>query len=110
MKNSILFFVLASFTSICLGQIHEVGASLGGSNFVGDIGNNTYFYPNKPAGAVFYKYNWNPKIALRTTFSYLPITGNDADADTKFRKDRGNSFTNTIKELAVGIEYNFYEH
>ena len=110
MKNSILFFVLASFTSICLGQIHEVGASLGGSNFVGDIGNNTYFYPNKPAGAVFYKYNWNPKIALRTTFSYLPITGNDADADTKFRKDRGNSFTNTIKELAVGIEYNFYEY
>ena len=83
---------------------------------MGDIGRNYYFYPNKPAGALFYKYNWNPRIALRATYSYLPISGNDADADTGFRRDRKDAsgetyeFSNNINELAVGIEYNFYEY
>mgnify|MGYP001947724113 CR=1 FL=1 len=96
-----------------MGQIHEVGVSLGGTNYVGDIGRNTYIYPNKPAGAAFYKYNWNPRIALRATFSYLPISGNDLDADTSFRKNRTTgalNFTNDIKELALGLEYNFYDY
>ncbi|WP_200882333.1 DUF6089 family protein [Polaribacter sp. Hel1_85] len=110
MKKKILFFVFVSFTSIFLGQLHEIGLSLGGSNYVGDIGRTNYIYPNKLAGAAFYKYNWNPRIALRATFSYLPFSGDDLDADTDFRKDRGYSFSNTINELAVGLEYNFYEY
>jgi len=110
MKKRILFIVFVSFTSIFLGQLHEVGISLGGTNYVGDIGRNYYFYPNKPAGALFYKYNWNPRIALRGTYSYLPISADDANADTGFRKDRDLSFNNTINELAIGIEYNFYEY
>ncbi|WP_343329247.1 DUF6089 family protein [Polaribacter staleyi] len=110
MKKKILFFVFVSFTSIFLGQLHEVGLSLGGANYVGDIGKNYYFSPNKPAGALFYKYNWNPRVALRATYSYLPISGNDADADTGYRKDRDLHFSNTINELAVGLEFNFYEY
>lgn len=110
MKKRILFFVFVSFTSIFLGQLHEVGISLGGTNYVGDIGRNYYFYPNKLAGSLFYKYNWNPKIAFRGTYSYLPISANDANADTGYRKNRGINFSNTINELAIGIEYNFYEY
>lgn len=109
MKNGLLFFLLMSFTSVFTAQVHEIGVSFGGSNYVGDIGRNYYLYPNKPAGALLYKFNWNPRIALRATYSYLPIFGDDADADTGFRKDRQYSFTNTIHEFAVGMEYNFYE-
>jgi hypothetical protein len=110
MKKKILFFVFISFTSIVLGQLHEIGVSLGGSNYVGDIGSTNYISPNKPASALFYKYNWNPKIALRATYSYLPISGNDLDANTDFRKNRQFNFKNTIHELAIGLEYNFYEY
>jgi hypothetical protein len=110
MKKHILFFIFTGFTSILLGQIHEVGVSFGGTNYVGDIGANHYFSPNKTAGALLYKYNWNPRIALRATYSYLPISGNDLDADTDFRKDRKYSFTNTINEFALGLEFNFYEY
>ncbi|WP_282073526.1 DUF6089 family protein [Polaribacter atrinae] len=110
MKKRILFYVFVSFTSIFLGQLHEVGLTIGGTNYVGDIGKNYYFYPNKLAGGLTYKYNWNPRIALRATYSLLPISGNDADADTGFRRDREYSFSNTINELAAGIEYNFYEY
>ncbi|WP_171032290.1 type IX secretion system protein PorG [Polaribacter aestuariivivens] len=109
MKNRILFIIFISFSPILLGQVYEIGLSLGGTNYVGDIGRTNYIYPNKPAGALFFKYNWNPRIALRGTYSYLPIEGNDKNADTDFKQNRGLSFKNTIHELAVGMEYNFYE-
>ena len=97
-------------SSFSLGQMYEAGISLGGSNYVGDIGRTTYLYPNKVAGAAFFKYNLNPRMALRATYSFLPIEANDLDADTDLRRDRELSFSNTINELAVGLEYNFYEY
>lgn len=110
MKKSILFIAFISFTSLLLGQEYEVGLSVGGSNYVGDIGRTNYIYPNRLAGAAFFKYNKNPRIALRATYSYLPIHGNDADAETDFKVNRNLNFSNTINELAVGMEYNYYEY
>tara|TARA_B110000240_G_C13293994_1_gene365487 strand:+ start:69 stop:746 length:678 start_codon:yes stop_codon:yes gene_type:complete len=110
MKTRILFITCISFYSVILGQEYEVGISLGGTNYVGDIGRTNYIYPNKLAGNVFFKYNYNPRIALKSTFSYLPIQGNDADADTDFRRNRGLRFSNTINEFALGLEFNFYNY
>ena len=109
MKKSILLIFLG-ISSISLGQMYEAGISIGGSNYVGDIGRTNYIYPNKIAAAAFFKYNLNPRMALRATYSYLPIRANDLDADTNFKRDRGLHFSNTINELAVGLEYNFYEY
>ena len=110
MKKSILLIIFVSFSNILLGQAYEAGFFVGGTNYVGDIGRTNYLYPNKVAGAAFFKYNWNPKIALRATYSFLPIGGNDLEADTDFKRNRGLNFSNTIHELAIGLEYNFYEY
>jgi hypothetical protein len=110
MKKRFALLIFISISSILLGQEYEAGIFIGGSNYVGDIGRTNYIYPNNIAGAVFFKYNWNPRIAVRATYSYLPIKGNDLDADTDFRNDRALNFSNTINELAMGIEYNFYEY
>ena len=110
MKKSILLIIFISVSSISLGQVYEAGIFAGGTNYVGDIGRTNYLYPNKIAGAFFLKYNWNPRIALRATYSYLPISGNDAEADTDFKRNRDLRFSNTINELAIGFEYNFYEY
>jgi hypothetical protein len=109
MKKSILFIFLG-ISSVSSGQMYEAGISIGGSNYVGDIGRTNYIYPNKIAAAAFFKYNLNPRMALRATYSYIPLEANDLDADTNFRRDRGLNFSNTINELAVGLEYNFYEY
>jgi hypothetical protein len=58
---------------------------------------------------VFFKYNYNPRVALKATFSYLPIAGDDAKAGSSFRNNRGLRFSNTINEIALGLEFNFYE-
>ena len=110
MKNSILFIIFVSFTTLISGQVYEIGATFGGTNYVGDIGRTNYIYPNKMAGSMFFKYNWNPRIALRASYSYLPIQGDDKNADTDFKRNRGLKFNNTINELAAGLEYNFYEY
>lgn len=110
MKKGLLIIVFVSFANVLQGQVYEVGFFLGGTNYIGDIGSTNYIYPNEPAGAIFFKYNKNPKIAFRATYSYLPITGNDLDADTDLKRNRGLNFSNTIHELAVGIEYNFYDY
>jgi hypothetical protein len=110
MKKRILLLIFISISTFSFGQEFEAGVFIGGSNYVGDIGRTNYVYPNNIAGAFFFKYNWNPRIAVRATYSYLPIKGNDADANTNFRNDRRLSFSNTINELGIGIEYNFYEY
>ena len=91
------------------GQEYEIGVSLGGANYVGDIGSTSYINPNKLGGTVFLKYNYNPRVALKATFSYLPIAGDDAKAGSSFRNNRGLRFSNTINEIALGLEFNFYE-
>jgi hypothetical protein len=110
MKNSILSIVFISFSSILLGQVYEIGVSLGGTNYVGDIGSTKYINPNQLAGNVFFKYNYNPRIVFRGTLSYLPIKGDDAKADTDLRRNNNNDFNNIIVEIAAGMEYNFYEY
>lgn len=110
MKNHLLIVFFTSISIALVGQVHEVGGFIGGTNYVGDIGRTNYIYPNTLAGAIIYKWNWNPRIALRATYSYLPIAGNDKNADTDFKVSRGIEFSNTIHELAVGMEYNFYEY
>ena len=110
MKNSIILLIFACITNVASAQLYEIGLTLGGSNYIGDVGRTNYIYPNEFAGAAFFKYNWNPRIAIKGTYSFLPIQGDDANADTDFKRTRGFSFTNTIHELAVGLEYNFYEY
>lgn len=110
MKKQLLAIVFIYVTSISWSQINEIGVFIGGTNYIGDIGKTNYISPNKIGGGVIYKYNLNPRIALRGTFSYLPIKADDANATNSIRKKRNYNFKNSIKELAVGIEYNFFEY
>ncbi len=106
--------ILFALTAITLqSQTHEIGFFAGGSNYVGDIGRTNYVYPNKLAGGLIYKYNLNPRIALRGTYTYIPVSGNDSDAENLFRKNRPGgtlSFSNNIHEFAVGVEVNFFDY
>lgn len=110
MGKRILFILLLSSVSFINAQSHEVGVFIGGSNYVGDIGRTNYFYPNEFAGGIVYKYNINPRIALRGNYNLIPISGDDKDSEDLFRQQTGRSFTNTIHEFAAGVEFNFYEY
>jgi Domain of unknown function (DUF6089) len=110
MKKHLLFLITTCITSISVAQVHEIGFFAGGSNYVGDIGPTYYIAPNKPAFGVVYKWNKNPRMAFRGTYTYIPIEADDTKASSEGRKLRGSNFKNTINEVALGLEFNFFEY
>ena len=104
----LLLFICVS--SNCFAQIHEVGFFVGGVNYVGDVGRTNYIQPNNPGASILYKYNLNPRIALRGSLSRFSLLGDDADSENAIRRARGFRFQNPLNEFAVGLEYNFFEY
>jgi hypothetical protein len=110
MKKLVLLITLTCVTITSKAQINELGFFVGGSNYIGDIGPENYINPNNFMGGIIYKWNMNPRIAIRGTFTYAQISSNDSDATNSARKLRGIGFKNSIKELAVGFEYNYFDY
>ena len=110
MKKKLFVITFILFTGVSIGQINEVGVFLGGSNYIGDIGNSYWIYPNSFAVGAVYKWNMHPRYSIRANYTYSKITGNDAQSNNSFRKYRGASFSNSIHELVAGIEYHFFKY
>ena len=90
-------------------QIHEIGAFLGGSNYIGDVGPTTYIAPNEPAFGLLYKWNKSPRHSYRFSYTQSEITSNDLDSKEASRNQRGYRFENDLKELSLGLEFNFFD-
>lgn len=90
--------------------LNEIGAFAGGSNYSGDIGNETYISPNRLAGGIIYRRNLNERLTLRGTFSIYPLYDTDKNSSNPVRQNRGITFSNTIAEVAAGIEFNYLEY
>ena len=58
-------------------QFHELGAFIGGSNYIGDIGTNKYIHPNSPAFGIIYKWNATDRYSLRAGVSISNIKENE---------------------------------
>ncbi|MBA4316782.1 MAG: hypothetical protein C0412_00120 [Flavobacterium sp.] len=102
-----LFFLLFFFTMNA--QIHEVGVFVGGSNYIGDVGLTTYISPNEPALGILYKWNKSPRHSYRFSYTQSKISANDLDSKEPSRNQRGYRFENSIKEVSLGLEFNFFD-
>jgi hypothetical protein len=110
MKKTFLTFLLVWFSVQINAQINEIGIFLGGSNYVGDIGASTYIRPNSFASGIIYKYNKTPRLAYRASLTNMGINPDDSDSSNEVQNFFQNSFSKNISELAVGIEFNFFEY
>jgi hypothetical protein len=110
MKKILIVTLFLLSSAYSFAQLNEIGVFLGGSNYIGDIGRTNYIFPNNYAIGGVYKWNMHPHYSLRATYTYSKLSGNDRDSDNSFRKYRGFSFTNSIHELAAGIEYHFFKY
>ncbi len=90
-------------------QIHEIGIFAGGNNYIGDVGPTNYVKPNEFAFGVLYKWNKSPRHSWRISYTQGKVTSNDHDSDSPARKQRGLNFENSVKELSLGLEFNFFD-
>jgi hypothetical protein len=108
MKN-IIWLLLLIFLSLSLsGQRKaDYGIFAGVSSYLGDINPNRLLYSPLPAGGIFYRYNFNPRQALRTNVFIGGLRANDLDFSNSFQKTRAASFSGIVGEWALQYEFNF---
>jgi hypothetical protein len=90
-------------------QINELGVFLGGSNFIGDVGRTDYIHPNEFAFGVLYKWNRSTRHSYRISYKQSKLTARDIDSDVPGRNMRNYDFENTVREFALGFEFNFFD-
>ncbi|NMH27446.1 type IX secretion system protein PorG [Flavobacterium silvaticum] len=105
------FFLLLSL--FCLNavsaQIYEIGIFAGASNYIGDVGATTYIRPNEPAFGALFKWNRSPRHSWRISYTQTTLSADDRDSDTQARQQRGLKFKNDMKELSLGLEFDFFD-
>ena len=109
MNRFFLFLICLLSIINAKAQIHEIGVFVGGSNYIGDIGSTTFVAPNELALGLLYKWNKSPRHSWRISYMQSKITSNDADANTPGRTQRGFNFENNLKEVSLGLEFNFFD-
>ena len=110
MRYTIAFILIVLCFQFNSAQIYEIGAFLGGSNLIGDVGKTNYIAPNKTAFGGILKWNRSPRHSFRISLIYSELEANDADSDDPRRKERGYSYVNnSFLEFSAGIEFTFLD-
>ncbi len=90
-------------------QIHELGITVGATNYIGDIGSTKYINPTDMGYGFQYRWNKSARHSWRVNYTYMPISGKDSDSDMPLRQARNLSTENKLNELMLGLEFNFFE-
>lgn len=90
-------------------QIYEVGVFAGGSNLIGDVGATNYIAPNQLAIGGVFKWNRSPRHSYRLSIISSNLEAKDSKSDDPRRIDRDYTFNGNILELALGMEFTFFD-
>lgn len=96
---------LNSMTAQVVGM--EVGAQLGVSHYFGDL--NQELTINKPglSCGLLARYSFNKRIALKASFNYARIAGDDALSQNEFQLRRNLQFQSDLLNGGLQLEFNF---
>lgn len=85
----------------------DYGVFGGVSSYLGDINPNKLLYSPLPAAGIFYRYNLNPRQAIRANIFFGGIRANDLDFSNSFQQVRAASFSGLVGEGVLQFEFNF---
>ncbi|MEM6725005.1 MAG: DUF6089 family protein, partial [Bacteroidota bacterium] len=97
-----LFLFVATFISA--SAQFEVGISPGISFYTGDIAASTQLTSSGPVNftiGTFARYQFHPNLAARINFAWANISGDDAKAQDRGRRNRNLSFNSQIFEVSL---------
>jgi hypothetical protein len=114
-RYPVLFFsFLNLFTFITTrsdAQYNEIGIQFGISRYKGELSPHSFdtrFI--HPAGGIFFRHNWNRHWSWIAELNYGKVSGDDAQLNTAFEKNRNLNFSSTVLDLTPGIEFNFFQY
>lgn len=110
-------FLLLGFLFLCSlaqAQFHthasrsEIGVLIGASSYLGDLNQFIPYKRPHPAGGILYRYNVNPRMAVRANVTYGRVSAADAESTEPLNKARNLSFYSDIYEFGAGVEFNYF--
>ena len=109
MRYLTVFIICALSSQLNYAQIYEVGVFAGGSNLIGDVGSTNYISPNQLAIGGVFKWNRSPRHSYRLSIISSTLDAHDSKSDDPRRINRGYSFNGNILEVALGMEFTFFD-
>lgn len=111
LKKITLSLLIALFAiNYSPAQDTEFGLMIGGNYYIGDLNPKKHFYNTQVAGAMFLRYNFNPRVAIRANLMLGSLEASDVDSKIPNQKARNLSFKSNLLEFAGLLEINFYEY
>ncbi len=109
MRYLVSLLLIVVFAINSNAQTYEIGGIIGGSNYIGDVGNTTYINPGKLAGGILLKWNRSPRHAFRFSYIHARLKSEDISAKDNRRVQRGYELISSLDEVSLGLEYNFWD-
>ncbi len=107
MKRILLALALLLSFGVQAQEHHEIGLTVGISNYFGDLQPNMFpSYGYQPMAGIVYKYFMNPHIGLRFTASYTNLSAADSMSNIPVNQARNLSFATHLFEFSGVMEYN----
>ncbi|MEZ5006924.1 MAG: DUF6089 family protein [Chitinophagales bacterium] len=112
MKNIfIVVLLITAFSFKAKAQETEVGVWAGAANYFGDLNPVFSFKEVRWAGGMFYRHNFNPRMAVRAGMNYARIAASDAKNEkSPYPQYRNLSFESDIIEFTGTYEINFFKY
>ena len=101
----LLISISISSTAQVVGA--EVGAQLGVAHYFGDLNNDYSLSKPGLTGGLIARYSFNRRIAVKTSFNYARVSGDDALSDNEFQLRRNLSFESDLYNGGLQLEFNF---
>lgn len=88
---------------------YELGVMGGMSGYYGDANYHVPFKNINAMGGVLWRYNINPRMAVKSALSVAGISGNTADYDNRY-PGADVAFSRALYELGAQFEYSFWAY
>lgn len=88
---------------------YEVGGMVGGSCYYGDANYSSFMKNLSLMGGAMWRYNINPRMAVKANLAIAEISGSTADGENRFPGGEID-FSRTLYDLGVQFEYNFFAY
>lgn len=102
--------LFSAFGTHAYSQNYEIGGFLGGSNYIGDVGNTTFIRPTGLFYGGLIKWNQSTRHSFRFSVLFAELSGDDAESPDTRRQQRGYHFSNKIIETSLGMEFTFWDY
>lgn len=111
MKRLSLPLLLMLFALPASAQVSELGLTGGTTFYIGDI-NPEKYYPKHThiGGGLMYRYNINPRYAIRLQGLYGKLEAYDSDSPDPLQRLRNLGFRTSLFEASALLEINFFKY